>query len=82
MLKESITTCYIDGSCRFNPGPGAYAIVMHKDNKISEFASKKIDHTTNNRMELQAGIRAFLLLGKKGGIIYTDSRYLLDGYNK
>jgi ribonuclease HI len=37
-------------------------------------------NTTSNRMELTAVIQACKYLGKRHGIIYSDSKYCVDGY--
>ena len=48
---------YTDGACSGNPGPGGWAAIILKDDKIKEMISemKKI---LNNKMELLAPIKA------------------------
>jgi ribonuclease HI len=73
---------YTDGACRGNPGPGGWGALL-----ISG-AHEKTMHggepeTTNNRMELTAAIEALnALKGHSRVILYTDSKYVMDGINK
>jgi ribonuclease HI len=71
-------TIYTDGSSRGNPGPGGWGVVVLSDNDVSELGGHE-DHTTNNRMELMAAIKALEFV--KGGPItlYTDSEYVMKG---
>jgi ribonuclease HI len=72
---------YTDGSCLGNPGPGGWgAIVLYDDNEESYSGGEA--HTTNNKMELMAVIKA--LCSIKSDInakieIYTDSNYVKNG---
>ena len=73
---------YTDGSCKGNPGPGGYGSVL-----ISSGIRKEISGgyrlTTNNRMELQALLQALLELNEPCKLeVYTDSQYLLGGFQK
>ena len=47
--------CYTDGSCKGNPGPGGYGVVVLDDNEnlITTYTHTE-DNTTNNRQELKA----------------------------
>lgn len=48
---------YTDGSCKGNPGPGGWAAILIMEKQ--EIAIKGgEDHTTNNRMEMMAIIKA------------------------
>ena len=50
---------YTDGSSIGNPGPGGYGIVMQwKGKKYKKEFYSGYRHTTNNRMELLAVIKA------------------------
>ena len=71
---------YTDGSCFGNPGPGAWAfIIKDKNGKTLEFTGSE-NHTTNNKMELIAVIKALSYIKKKTSLnIYTDSKYVKDG---
>ncbi|MDT0647373.1 ribonuclease HI [Zunongwangia sp. F260] len=76
---------YTDGAARGNPGPGGYGIVMEWVGKPyrKEF-SQGYKHTTNNRMELMAVIKALKKLKKPGieVLIFTDSKYVVDSVEK
>lgn len=75
---------YTDGSCSPNPGPGGWAAVLlfaegQKTIEISGFEK----HTTNNRMELLAALKALQSLQKDCCVtITTDSQYLYNGITK
>ncbi|MBI2634042.1 ribonuclease HI [Candidatus Peregrinibacteria bacterium] len=81
---------YTDGSCIGNPGPGGWAamiLIGGKDDKIS--GNEK--HTTNNRMEMMAIIKALEYLHKNIDrkflsntkiILYSDSNLLIQSINK
>ena len=72
---------YTDGGCEPNPGMGAWAVVCVRPHL--EFSGIE-ENTTSNRMEMMAVIEAI-----KKGIemqadrirIYSDSRYVVDGFN-
>jgi ribonuclease HI len=70
---------HTDGACSGNPGPGGWGAIL-------EFADKKRElkggepHTTNNRMELMAAIRALETLKRPCPVdLHTDSQYLRNG---
>lgn len=67
---------YTDGSCSPNPGKGGYAAVLVWKNAIKTITGSR-EHTTNNRMELLACIRALQCLktGQNAHIL-TDSGYI------
>jgi ribonuclease HI len=70
---------YTDGACRGNPGPGGWGALLRYEQheKILSGAEK---HTTNNRMELTAAIRALAAMRQTCRIeLYTDSQYLRKG---
>ncbi|HDR90068.1 MAG TPA: ribonuclease HI [Bacteroidetes bacterium] len=74
---------YTDGAASGNPGPGGYGIVLKAGRHRKEL-SGGYSHTTNNRMELLAVIKALEALKKPGSrvTIYTDSRYVADAVEK
>lgn len=80
-MSEAIA--YTDGSCLGNPGPGGWGVrLFYPDGTVQELGAAEA-MTTNNRMELQAALRALQLLnGYPRATIYTDSRYLIDGLTK
>lgn len=82
---------YTDGAARGNPdGPGGYGAILRIGVEGGGFLEKELSggfpQTTNNRMELMAPIAALEDLGTLGeaceGLIYSDSRYLVDAFEK
>lgn len=69
-----------DGSCLKNPGRGGWAFGQTKNGRII-INYDCAEHATNNQMELMAVIKA-LELCPGLELIYTDSRYLVDGATK
>ncbi len=71
-------TIYTDGASRGNPGPGGWGAVVIHDSKVIELGGRET-HTTNNRMELTAAIKALEFIAEKEIIIYADSEYVTKG---
>jgi len=70
---------YTDGACRGNPGPGGWAALLRMGDHEREISGAEA-HTTNNRMELTAVIRALEALKRPvQARIYTDSEYVRRG---
>ena len=80
---------YTDGAARRNPGPGGYAAVVsyeklvdsRQQEWITELGGRE-EHTTNNRMELTATIKAFEFIPKLSTdnyLLFTDSEYVMKG---
>ncbi len=70
---------YTDGACRGNPGPGGWAALLMLGTHERELSGAEA-HTTNNRMELTAVIRALEALKRSvAAQIYTDSQYVMRG---
>ena len=73
---------YTDGACSGNPGPGGWVAVLVYKGQERELSGGEA-HTTNNRMELTAAIRALEALREPCEVtLTTDSRYLCDGLDK
>ena len=73
---------YTDGACSGNPGAGGWGVIL-RGNGVEKELSGGQANTTNNRMELTAVIEALKALTKSCElIIYTDSRYVMDGVTK
>ncbi|MBX4189135.1 ribonuclease HI [Candidatus Parcubacteria bacterium] len=73
-------TIYTDGSSKGNPGPGGWgAIILDAKNTKEIGGGEK--HTTNNRMELTAAIRALESIADvdESIEINTDSKYVMMG---
>jgi ribonuclease HI len=76
----SVVEIYTDGACRGNPGPGGWAAFLSCGGREKEISGAE-PHTTNNRMELLAVIRALESLKKPGTQVkvFTDSQYVRKG---
>jgi ribonuclease HI len=75
-------TIYTDGACEPNPGPGGWAalLLFGKHEKVLSGAEP---HTTNNRMELTAAVRALNALSEPCRVnFFTDSEYLRRGISE
>ncbi len=83
-MKDKIVI-YTDGAARGNPGPSGWGVVIIMGDKIVELGGR-MDHSTNNIMELTAPIKALEYLGKnkiEGHIeIHSDSKYVITGINE
>ena len=79
---------YTDGSCRYgrkSTGVGGYGVIIIESNKIIYKEGKYFKNTTHNRMEILATIRGMEIAHQKGFnnvVIYSDSKYTVDGSNK
>ena len=81
MMKE-IVEIYTDGACKGNPGVGGWGALIQRGGKARELHGGE-PHTTNNRMELTAVIRALEAL--EPGIrvrLHTDSQYVQLGISE
>ncbi len=80
-VKNKIVV-YTDGAARGNPGPAGWAAVFIIRNKVFELGGK-VEHATNNQMELTAPIEAMKYFKKNSiaGIleIISDSKYVILG---
>jgi len=70
---------YTDGACKGNPGAGGWGVLMRHGGETRELYGGEA-HTTNNRMELTAVIRALEALKPGGQVrLHTDSQYVQLG---
>lgn len=70
---------FSDGSCEGNPGRGGWAALLRNAGKERVLTGSEA-HTTNNRMELTAALRALQALNEPCEIkFHTDSQYLRRG---
>ena len=78
-----MTRIYTDGSCLGNPGAGGWAaIIVDEHNQREELFGGEA-HTTNNRMELTAAIRALEKIPAGTSVeLFTDSSYLKNAFTK
>ena len=84
--QHIIQSIYTDGACTGNPGPGGWGTVVYfHDGSVHEMGDSS-QHTTNNKMEMQAAIAAleFFKLSRQTEPItlYTDSKYVIDCVTK
>jgi len=82
-MSESIII-FCDGASKGNPGPGGWGAIVAAGSQIVELGGFEA-HTTNNRMELSAALKALekareLSNGKV--TVYTDSSYVINGITK
>ena len=78
---------YSDGACKGNPGPGGWGAFLRFASASGAVHEKELcggePHTTNNRMELTAAVRALEALNRPCRVVLnTDSRYVMDGITK
>lgn len=82
---------YTDGACTGNPGAGAAAFIIIKDNVVIKEFAKAYRYTTNNRMEMLAIFFALKELEAmninpieyKGKIkIFSDSSLVVNTFNQ
>ncbi len=80
-------TVHTDGSCLGNPGAGGWAAVLEYTSGSGQRKTLELSggeaHTTNNRMELMAAIRALEALKEPCTItLRTDSKYVQHAFTK
>ena len=80
--KTEVVRIYADGACKGNPGRGGWgAILTFGEHEKELFGGEA--HTTNNRMELTAVIRALEALKRPSVVeVYTDSQYVQKGISE
>ena len=77
--EDRIVRIYTDGSCRGNPGPGGWGVLMLWRGRERELQGGEA-WTTNNRMELMAAIQGLEALKRGAAVeLFTDSRYVQQG---
>jgi ribonuclease HI len=82
MRPKKHVTIYTDGSSLGNPGPGGYGVVLRYNEHVKEL-SGGFRHTTNNRMEILAAIKALEALSEPCRVtLHTDSQYLVNAITK
>jgi ribonuclease HI len=70
---------FTDGACSGNPGPGGWGAILTSGSHQREIKGGEA-HTTNNRMEMTAAIRALEALKRPCRVeLHTDSQYLRQG---
>lgn len=78
-VAEDAPRLYVRASCRGNPGPGGWGVVLEKGDDTSQL-SGSAPATTNNRMELRGAIEGLKQIpaGEKV-TLFTSSDYLYQG---
>ncbi|MCC6196542.1 MAG: ribonuclease HI [Burkholderiales bacterium] len=72
-------TIHTDGACKGNPGVGGWGALLRAGAHEKELYGGEA-HTTNNRMELTAVIRALESLRRPSEVdLFTDSQYVKNG---
>jgi ribonuclease HI len=79
MPDQPEVSIFTDGACKGNPGPGGWAAIL-KYGSTEKIISGNDPHTTNNRMELTAALKALQALNRPCRVqLFTDSEYLKRG---
>lgn len=81
-LSLDIPSLYVRGSCKGNPGPGGWGVILEIGDETQQFSGSS-PKTTNNRMELVAVIEGLGLLSPGSDVnVITASDYLFMGATK
>ena len=84
--QRIIQSIYTDGACTGNPGPGGWGTVVYFDDGSVHEIGDSSQHTTNNKMEMQAAIAALEFFKSSAQTqpitLYTDSEYLINSITK
>jgi len=76
---SEVVEVYTDGACKGNPGVGGWGVLLRYGARTRELCGGDA-HTTNNRMELTAVIRALEALKRQCRVrLHTDSQYVQQG---
>ena len=79
LIDPNIPKLYLRSSCKGNPGPGGWGVVLEEVDD-TEQASGTAVSSTNNRMEITAAIEGLLLLPPGSSVqVFTTSDYLFQG---
>ena len=82
MSELTTVEIFTDGACKGNPGPGGWGAVIRSGTNEKEISGGEV-LTTNNRMEMMAAVEALNALKRPCHVIlYTDSKYVMDGITK
>ena len=82
-MSKPRVSIFTDGACSGNPGPGGWAAILRAANGTEKELSGGDRATTNNRMEMLAVIEGLAALKTESSVVlFTDSRYVLDGASK
>ena len=78
-IAEDIPRLYARASCRGNPGPGGWGVVIERGDETTQVSGSE-PSTTNNRMEIRAAVEALKEIPGGGEAqLITTSDYLYQG---
>lgn len=78
-LSADAPRLFLRATCRGNPGPGTWAVVLEQGDDTRQL-SGVVEQTTNNRMELLAAIEGLCMLPPQSEVqVFTTSDYLYQG---
>lgn len=78
-MRNPILIVYVDGCSLGNPGPGGYAAIIKRGEEEIILSGGEA-HTTNNRMELTAVLKALSFFKEpQSFMIFCDSEYVIKG---
>ena len=83
-IKPDILKIYTDGAARGNPGPGACAFVLIRDDTMLYSQARYLGRVTNNTAEYEAVIGALKKAGeytKSIVYVHSDSNLLVNQLN-
>ena len=81
-MEEAAVEVFTDGACKGNPGVGGWGVLLKYGERTRELSGGEA-HTTNNRMELTAVIRALESLNRRCRVrLHTDSKYVQQGISE
>ena len=84
MGEKEQTLIFADGASKGNPGKGGWGALVSAGGRVVELGGAEA-HTTNNRMELTAALRALehaQTLPAQPIVLHTDSSYVIGGITK
>lgn len=83
-IEDLHIVIHADGACSGNPGPGGWAATVEFNTVVTTTLQGGDPETTNNRMELEAVLRALEYVTETGLrpasiLLRLDSQYVLQG---
>lgn len=78
-LSDNKPKLFARGSCKGNPGPGGWGVVLEIGGETEQVSGSEVK-TTNNRMELRAVVEGLRLIPQGGDVqVITTSDYVFQG---
>lgn len=82
VVDENVPRLYLRSSCKGNPGPGGWGVVLAEGDDTEQMSGSAVS-TTNNRMEITAALEGLLMLTPGDTVqVLTTSDYLYQGITK